>query len=174
MPPLGRYVGSPHDTDARYATKGATVWSGYKMHLTETCDDGSPDLITHVETKTAAVSDNAVALIIHAALEVQGLLPTTHVADTGFVNSALFVDRDQARGRRLPGVPVPAAVQALDLNTLMSVIASEATFHRRSRVQAYQIARVHALASIGRFLSVLRMDNIPSQAIVRYSFYSIK
>ena len=39
VPPSGRYIGSPYDTEARYATKGATVWSGYKVHLTETCDE---------------------------------------------------------------------------------------------------------------------------------------
>jgi hypothetical protein len=32
------------------------VWSGYKVHLTETCDDGVPNLITNVETTNAAVS----------------------------------------------------------------------------------------------------------------------
>ena len=56
-PPSGRYIGSPYDPEARYATKGTTVWSGYKVHLTEKCDDGFPNLITNVETTNAAVSE---------------------------------------------------------------------------------------------------------------------
>ena len=35
VPPSGRYIGSPYDAEARYATKGTTVWSGYKVHLTK-------------------------------------------------------------------------------------------------------------------------------------------
>ena len=103
VPPSGRYIGSPYDAEARYATKGATVWSGYKVHLTETCDDGTPNLITNVETTTAAVSDDAVTSTIHAALDAKGLLPKIHVADTGFVNSALFVDARERFGVDLIG-----------------------------------------------------------------------
>ncbi len=103
VPPSGRYIGSPYDAEARYATKGVTVWSGYKVHLTETCDDTSPNLITNVETTSAAVSDDAVTSTIHAALDARGLLPATHVADTGFVNSALFVEARERYGIDLIG-----------------------------------------------------------------------
>ena len=102
-PPLGRYIGSPYDPEARYATKGATVWSGYKVHLTETCDDGVPNLITNVETTNAAVSDDAVTSTIHTSLEARGLIPKIHVADTGFVNSALLVDARERFGIDLVG-----------------------------------------------------------------------
>ena len=91
-PRLGRSIGSPYDAEARYATEGATVWSGYTVHRTETCDDSMPDLITNVETTTAAVSDDAVTSTVHAALNERGLLPVKQVGDTGFVNSALFVE----------------------------------------------------------------------------------
>ncbi len=102
-PPSGRYLGSPYDTDARYATKGATVWSGYKVRLTETCDDATPNLITNVETPPAAVSDDAVTSTIHAALDQRGLVPATHVAETGFVHSALFVEARERYGLDLIG-----------------------------------------------------------------------
>ncbi|HEY0780745.1 MAG TPA: IS1182 family transposase [Gemmatirosa sp.] len=102
-PPSGRYIGSPYDVEARYATKGATVWSGYKVHLTETCDDATPNLITNVETTTAAVSDDAVTATIHAALGTRGLLPAQHIADTGFVNAALFVEARERYGVDLIG-----------------------------------------------------------------------
>ena len=40
---------------------------------------------------------------IHAGLDARGLLPTTHVADTGFVNAALFVDARERYGVDLIG-----------------------------------------------------------------------
>ena len=42
------------------------------MHLTETWDDGVPNLITNVQTTTAAVSDDVVTSSIHASLDVRG------------------------------------------------------------------------------------------------------
>jgi hypothetical protein len=71
--------------------------------LTETCDDATPNLIINVETTTAAVSDDAVTSTIHAALDARDLLPATHIADTGFVNSALFVDARERYGVDLIG-----------------------------------------------------------------------
>ena len=82
-PPTGRYIGSPYDIDARYATKRQTHWVGYKVHLTETYADDQPNLIINVETTNAAVSDDAVTETIHASLAEQHLLPEKHVADTG-------------------------------------------------------------------------------------------
>jgi hypothetical protein len=64
-PPAGRYIGSPYDPDARYSVKRETRWTGYKVHLTETCDEERPNLITNVETTTAAVADDAVTERIH-------------------------------------------------------------------------------------------------------------
>ncbi len=90
-PPSGRYISSPYDTDARYATKRQTYWVGYKIHLTESYGDDQPNLITNVETTTAAVADDAVTETIHASLAEHKLLPETHVADTGYVNSTLLV-----------------------------------------------------------------------------------
>jgi hypothetical protein len=42
IPPTGRYIASPYDTDARYATKRQTYWVGYNIHLTETYATISP------------------------------------------------------------------------------------------------------------------------------------
>ncbi len=54
--------------------------------------DGTSNLTTNVETMTAAVSEDTTTSTIHAALNAQDLRPKTHIADTGFVNAALFVD----------------------------------------------------------------------------------
>ena len=37
LPPCAIRIDSPHDPEARYGTKRATRWTGYKVHLTETC-----------------------------------------------------------------------------------------------------------------------------------------
>src|SRR6266536_3506276 len=81
--PTGRFIGSPYDSDARYATKRETHWIGYKLHLTETYGDDQPNLITSVETTHAAVADDAVTETIHASLAEHDLLPDIPVADTG-------------------------------------------------------------------------------------------
>lgn len=60
--PSRQFISSPLDTDAHLAKKGSTCWVGYKVHLTETCEDDQPNLITHVETTTAPASDGADAL----------------------------------------------------------------------------------------------------------------
>jgi transposase len=41
----------------RYGKKRRTEWTGYKVHLTETCDDDTPHLITDVLTTQARISD---------------------------------------------------------------------------------------------------------------------
>src|SRR6266566_4323137 len=50
-------VVSPYDPDARSSRKRDTTWLGYKVHLTETCDQDPhvPHLISHVETTPATV-----------------------------------------------------------------------------------------------------------------------
>jgi transposase len=102
-PPSGRYIGSPYDPDARYSVKRETRWTGYKVHLTETCDEERPNLITNVETTTAAVADDAVTERIHAELAQRQLVPDKHIADTGFVNSELFVSSRETYGIELIG-----------------------------------------------------------------------
>ena len=53
------------------------------MHLTETCDEDLPHLITHVETTPATTYDGAVTETIHTALEAKALLPEEHIVDSG-------------------------------------------------------------------------------------------
>jgi transposase len=103
LPPAGQYINSPHDPDARYALKGTTCWTGYKLIVTETCEADTPNLITNIETTTAPVADDAVTDKIHAALAEQKLVPELHIADTGFVNSKLFVESQTTYGIELIG-----------------------------------------------------------------------
>ncbi len=43
------------------------------VHLTETCEQDAPHLITHVTTTAAATTDEALTETIHADLEHMGL-----------------------------------------------------------------------------------------------------
>lgn len=92
IPPPSRYIGSPYDEEAHYSKKRSTTWVGYKVHLTESCEAHLPLLITHVETTSAPVSDDAMTATIHAELDRKGLLPGEHIVDTGYVDAKLLVE----------------------------------------------------------------------------------
>ena len=53
LPPNKQLIESPYDTEARNRTKRKTNWTGYVVHLTETCDKDMPLVITDVETTPA-------------------------------------------------------------------------------------------------------------------------
>ncbi len=91
IPPSRHFISSPYDTDAHFGRKRTTQWVGYKVHLTETCDDELPRLITHVETTSAPISDGAVTSDVHRALEKKALLPSIHLVDTGYLDADLLV-----------------------------------------------------------------------------------
>lgn len=72
---------------AHYSKKRTTSWVEFKVHLTETCEKDSPHLITHVETTTAPISDDARTACIHERLKQKDLLPEQHIVDTGYVDA---------------------------------------------------------------------------------------
>jgi transposase len=92
LSPCGIRLQSPYETDARYATKRSVTWVGYKAHLTETCDENTPHLITHVETTASTVQDVEVVNDIHSDLKQLGCLPDQHIADMGYNSAGLFID----------------------------------------------------------------------------------
>jgi transposase len=57
MPEGVRRIESPYEMEARYSTKRSMGWVGYKVHLTESCDEGLPHLITDVHTTAATATD---------------------------------------------------------------------------------------------------------------------
>src|ERR1700692_362723 len=77
------------------AKKQSTTWVGYKVHVTESCEAHLPLIITHVETTSAPVSDDAMTATIHAGLERKELLPAEHIVDTGYVDAKLLVESQQ-------------------------------------------------------------------------------
>jgi transposase len=86
MPPNDQLIQSPYEPDARNRTKRDLNWTGYTAHLTETCDEHSPNVITHVETTPATTPDVKVTAQIHTALDRKKLLPREHFVDTAYVD----------------------------------------------------------------------------------------
>ena len=130
LPPGHARIASPYDTDARWGAKRGTFWLGYKLHLTETCDDPPPctcrpaaaepaaaggghaqgcatlvfpNLITHVATTDATVTDNQMTGVIHDGLAEQNLAPGRHYADSGYLSAELVVSALSAHGIALTG-----------------------------------------------------------------------
>ena len=129
LPPGHIRIASPYDTDARWGVKREEFWLGYKLHVTETCDDpppcscrpgqpasrpaaggrpgGSraagrehdrgcarlvfPNLITHVATTDATVTDNQMTGAIHDDLAGKSLTPGRHYLDSGYLSAAVVV-----------------------------------------------------------------------------------
>jgi transposase len=109
FPPSLLMVASPYDPEVHYAKKRSTIWIGYKVHLTETCDAGGPHLITHVETTPAPVVDRDALEQIHEGLDANGLLPDTHLVDAGYVAADQLL-ASQNKGVTLLG-PAPKDYQ---------------------------------------------------------------
>lgn len=85
MPEAAHCIESPYEVEARYSTKRAMDWVGYKVHLTESCDEGFPHLITEVHTTAATATDVKQLSAIQDGLARCGLLPAEQLADSSYV-----------------------------------------------------------------------------------------
>jgi transposase len=129
LPPGHARIASPYDTDARCGAKREEFWLGYKLHITETCDDAPPcgcrpaagpgqpaaghgkgcahlvfpNLITNVATTDATVTDNQMTSVIHDDLAAKTLAPGRHYTDSGYLSAALVVGELARHGIALIG-----------------------------------------------------------------------
>jgi transposase len=103
LPPVGERLQSPYDPEAHYSAKRGLEWSGYKVHVTETCDDDTANVITHVETCPAMRPDMASTAGIHARLAGKGLPPGEHFVDSAYVDAGLLVSSRRDHGISLEG-----------------------------------------------------------------------
>ena len=106
MPPNEHLIQSPHDPEARNRTKREVNWTGYSVHLTETCDPEGPHLITHVLTTPATTADVQVTHQIHQALATKQLLPQEHLVDMAYIDGGHLVRSQTDYDLDLVG-PVP-------------------------------------------------------------------
>ena len=109
LPPGALLISTPYDAEARYCRKRSTTWTGYKIHLTETCDDDAPHIITDVETTPATTSDFDMTPIVQARLAERDLLPSEHIVDAGYVTADHLVSSHNDHAIDLLG-PVAADV----------------------------------------------------------------
>ena len=111
LPPVGERLQSPYDPETHYSTKRQMEWSGYKVHVTETCDEDAAHLVTHVMTGPAMQPDMAstaqtsgfATADIHEHLAGKDLLPAEHFVDAAYVDAALLVGSRRDHGVSLEG-----------------------------------------------------------------------
>jgi transposase len=103
LPPSSLRIASPYDTEARFASKRSTQWVGYKVHLTETCDEETPNVITNVETECSTFNDNYSLPKIHEQLSRAELLPDKHLVDAGYIEASNIVESWREHGIDLIG-----------------------------------------------------------------------
>ena len=100
-------IESPYDIDARYRSKRGKSWVGYMVHHSETCDDDSVHLITHVHTTPGDVHEAMSTATIHQALASKGLAPKENLADAAYISADLLVQSQDDHGIDLMGPPRP-------------------------------------------------------------------
>jgi transposase len=103
LPPVGARLQSPYDPEAHYSTKRQMEWSGYKVHVTETCDADAAHLVTDIMTCPAMQPDMASTADIHQRLADKGLLPAEHFVDSAYVDAALLAGSRRDHGISLQG-----------------------------------------------------------------------
>ncbi|MEY9932455.1 hypothetical protein ABH926_007106 [Catenulispora sp. GP43] len=101
LAPSAERLCSPYDPGARYSTKGRGAeedieWQGTKAHLTESCDDDLPNLITDVHTTMATDPDVTATTDIQDKLIGRGLAPAEHLMDSGYPSAATSPPRTSA------------------------------------------------------------------------------
>src|SRR5579885_3295145 len=110
IPPAPQFLTSPDEPDARFGKKRSTMWTGYKVYLTETCEESLPHLITHVATTPAPRTDEAMTEVIQAELHQADLCPQLHLLDSGYVTSQVLVKSQKRFGIEVIG-PAPVDVK---------------------------------------------------------------
>ena len=105
LPPASLLIQSPYDPDARYSTKRETKWTGYRVHVTETCEPDQPHLVVHVASTPATTHDSKLVEAIHADLTANELLPGEHLVDQGYMDTELLLTSQAQHGVELIGPP---------------------------------------------------------------------
>ncbi len=103
MAPAADHLESPYETEARYGAKGGMSWIGYKAHVTETCDDDLPHLLTQVHTTIATEADIEQLEAIQKGLAQMELLPAQHLVDGGYIRGRNLVSSEREHGIDLVG-----------------------------------------------------------------------
>ncbi len=110
---MSEWCRSPYDEEVRYGRKREFDWIGYKVHLTECCEDDLPHLITQVETAPATQQDHHALKAIQAERADKDLLPQQHLVDAGYISAKRILESRSTHDIDLIGpVPVDPSWQA--------------------------------------------------------------
>jgi len=109
LPPAAEGIESPYDPEARYRQKCDTQWTGYMVHISETCEPTAPHLLTQVHTTTAAVYEAQCTVPIHQTLSAKELAPREHFVDGAYISADVLVASREEHGITLRGPmrPIP-------------------------------------------------------------------
>ena len=107
LPPAAEAIESPYDPEARYRQKCDTQWTGYMVHVSETCEPTTPHLLTQVHTTTAAVYEAQCTEPIHQALCAKDLAPQEHFVDGAYISADVLVASQDEHGITLRGPTRP-------------------------------------------------------------------
>lgn len=110
LPPATLFINSPYDPEAHRGKKRTTLWTGYKIHLTETCEQTLPHLITQVATTEAPKTDEAMTERIQEELHQADIPPGEHFVDAGYVSARVLVKSQERFGIEVVG-PVSVDTQ---------------------------------------------------------------
>src|SRR5712664_1867278 len=108
LPPAAAGIESPYDVEARYRQKRDTTWTGYMVHVSETCEPTAPHLLTHVHTTPATVHEAQCTEPIQQALIEQEIPPRDHCVDAAYISSELLVASRDDQGIALRGPTRPS------------------------------------------------------------------
>jgi transposase len=103
LSPAAEGIESPYDPEARYRHKHDTQWTGYMVHVSETCEPTAPHLLTHVHTTSASVHEAQCTEPIQQALIEKELPPREHLVDAAYISSELLVNSRDDQGIILRG-----------------------------------------------------------------------
>ena len=107
LPPAAEGIESPYGPEARYRQKCDTQWTGYMVHVSETCEPTAPHLLTQVHTTTAAVYEAQCTEPIHQALSAKDLAPREHFVDGAYIAAPLLAASRTDHGITLRGPTRP-------------------------------------------------------------------
>jgi transposase len=108
LPPAAEGIESPYDPEARYRHKRDTSWTGYMVHVSETCEPTAPPLLTHVHTTPASVHEAQCTTPIQQALMDKELPPREHFVDAASSSADLLVHSRDEQDMTLRGPSRPS------------------------------------------------------------------
>ena len=82
------------------ATNATRQWTGYMVHVSETCEPTAPHLLTHVHTTPATVHEAQCTEPIQQALVDKDVPPQEHLVDAAYISADVAGPKPRGPGHR--------------------------------------------------------------------------